>query len=226
MWELPQVSQEEQMNKHTIIGISGKSGSGKTTLAKALVGEFSGTHMKFASPLYEMQEAARGVFKKYGYEMKKKDRSFLKIIGTEYGRECLGENIWCDLTRNAIMSHVEEIEKWDKAFIVVDDARFDNELDLFIGLKKKFPEWNVLTVRLEAPEEDRKDRAEEWGENTQHPSEIGLDLRLDDFDMIVNTVRRGKESVLATVKAAIMISEEYSGNEKLRDVIKVTERLV
>ena len=54
---------------------------------------------------------------------------------------------------------------------VVSDTRFPNELEAFPG---------AVTVRLDCPEEIRKARilatpGQNWRENTNHPSETGLD---------------------------------------------------
>jgi dephospho-CoA kinase len=188
------------MKKHTIICISGKQGSGKTTLAASLVNKYSGTHMKFATPLYEMHEAIRGVLQKYDYEMPKKDGKLLQLLGTEWGRNTLGQNIWVSLTATSIRNLITQLERWhDKAFIVVDDARFENELEMFYSLRDLNPEWNVYTVRLEADEETRKARADAWRDAVDHPSETGLDLRLDDFDMVLSTKALFKEEVFERV---------------------------
>lgn len=177
------------MTKHTIVAISGKMGSGKTTLAKSLVKKYSGIHMKFATPLYEMQSAVLGVLHKYGMQTEMKYGDLLQYLGTEFGRKKFGDNIWADLTKNSIFSTIESLNKWrDKAFIVVDDARFDNELDMFLDMAaNEGTELRVLTVRLEASESSRKSRADSWRENTSHPSEIGLDHRLGDFDLVIST---------------------------------------
>jgi hypothetical protein len=192
------------MKKHTIVGISGKQGSGKTTLAKSLISKYSGIHLKFADPLYKMHEAIRGVLKEFDYEMKPKDGKLLQLLGTEWGRNTLGQSIWCSLTANKIVNTVLEIDKWDKAFIVVDDARFENELDLFKALKEIHPDWNVLTIRLECPETQREGRADDWRPATDHPSEVGLDGRLKDFDLVINT---GMDSAEITHLRALNLIE-------------------
>lgn len=193
------------MKQHTIVCISGKQGSGKTTLAKALCKHYSGSHLKFATPLYEMHDAIKEILEvKYSYQMKEKDGKLLQLLGTEWGRNTLGQNIWADLTRSAIESAVNTLERFnDKAFIVVDDARFENELEIFMKFKSHFPEWRVLTVRLEAEELARKGRADSWREDAYHPSEIGLDHRVNDFDLILNTVEHTAESSFLKVCSEI-----------------------
>jgi predicted AAA+ superfamily ATPase len=65
-----------------IILISGQQGSGKSSLARAIVvhinenrGDLLAIHLKFATPLYEMQEALREVAQKYSIPFEKKRRS-------------------------------------------------------------------------------------------------------------------------------------------------------
>lgn len=192
------------LTKHTIVCISGKQGSGKTTMAESLVKLYSGTHMKFASPLYEMHEAIRAVLKKYGIEMPKKVGALLQYLGTEFGRKLFGDDVWVRCIHNAIIDTTESLDKWkDKAFIVVDDARFENELDMFLKLRADREDYTILTIRLDADEDTRKLRAEGWRDNTNHASETSLDLRLEDFDMRINTKTASAEEALFIVCQAI-----------------------
>jgi hypothetical protein len=63
---------------------------------------------------------------------------------------------------------------------VIGDCRFENEFDAFP---------HALRVRLGCPEEVRKSRCSMWRENTQHPSEIGLDKYAKEgwFDLYLHT---------------------------------------
>lgn len=182
------------MVKKLVIGISGKQGSGKSTLADMLDIYFKQPQpmqrlnhvfrIKFADPIYKIQEATRAVLESYGfYSMPKKDGRFLQLVGTEWGRAAFGPDMWCDLTRNRIAS----ILAGDGSqIIIVDDCRFGNELDLFADIKKSGAA-HVVTVRLQAGEETRRARAESWRENTGHESETSLDGRIGDFDLVINT---------------------------------------
>lgn len=193
-----------RLTKHTIVAISGKQGSGKTTMATALVKLYSGTHMKFAGPLYEMHEAIRAVLAKYGIEMPKKVGELLQYLGTEFGRKLFGDDVWVRCIHNAILNATEQLDRWnDKAFIVVDDARFENELDMFLRLRDTCDDFTILTIRLDADEKTRKLRAEGWRDNVNHASETGLDLRLDDFDMRINTETASADEALFAVCQAI-----------------------
>ena len=186
------------MKKHIIIAISGKMGSGKTTLAESLVEKYAGVHLKFADPLYRMHEAIRNILDDYGYIMKPKDGKLLQLLGTEWGRETLGQNIWADLTENRIKQEIDDSEELEQeAFIVVDDLRFDNELNLFKSIQD--PRFKIIKIRLEASEEIRRERCSDWRENTAHPSEIGLDHRTSEFDMVIHTDVLSQEEVLNVV---------------------------
>jgi hypothetical protein len=194
--------------KTNIILISGKQGSGKTTLAKSLCKRFGtpglpkwqAINMTFAEPLYEMHNYCRKVLTNAGVDPihKIKDGNLLQLLGTEWGRKTLGENIWVDICKGRIKKEIEMNKDRDPAFkpsrlvFIVSDCRFENELFAFD---------DALTVRLECDDHIRKSRAEMWRENTQHPSEIGLDdVDYDVFDLVVDT---GKNSVDHAVELII-----------------------
>jgi len=183
-----------------VVGISGKQGSGKTTLAKGLLSQVRcGHHVKFADPLYDMHEAIRGVLSKYGKELAAKDGKLLQLLGTEWGRNTQGENIWVDLTFNRIQ---QIAAKGEPALIVVDDCRFPNELSMFRDVAF-CEDVGVLTVRLECDESKRKVRAEGWRDTTNHPSETALDGYENGFDMVVDASELNAEAVLSAVVGCI-----------------------
>lgn len=179
-----------------IVLISGRQGSGKTTLQRSLA--FHGSdhfddifNINFADALYEMHDSVLNVLKSKGITPPhKKDGVLLQLLGTNWGRTVLGENVWVDLLRSKITGLKEFYEPGVADFrdqlIIIADARFRNEFD-------GFPD--ALRVRLIADEETRKARTDSWRENTKHPSEIDLDSYQlhGKFDMYFDTTE-GQDS--------------------------------
>jgi uridine kinase len=184
-----------------IILISGRQGSGKTTLAKGLCKALNASHIKFADPLYEMHEAIKNVAQRYDIPFNEKEGTLLQLLGTEWGRKVKGDDVWV----NACKSKVAERLSWSKdSVVVIDDARFENEL-------KAFPE--AFTIRLYANEEERKGRADGWRDNTQHASETGLDnVQDEEFNLVVDTTFHDKGFTLAI---ALQKIDEYCGTNGL-----------
>lgn len=153
-----------------ILVISGKQGSGKSTQSElvakiAVTKDFVPRVFKFAEPLYEMHNALVPILKKHGLfpEGSAKDGDLLQVLGTEYGRNCRGWNVWVDICR-------KRVDEWlalsEKHIAIIDDCRFPNEFDAF---------EDALRVRLDAPEAVRKERCSYWRENQTHLSETALD---------------------------------------------------
>lgn len=168
----------------SIIALSGRQGSGKTTLSKAL----GYPTIKFADPLYEMHDQIKDVLERYGYrqDRAKKYGPLLQYLGTEFGREQIGVDIWTSILarRLAALPFVN---------VCVDDMRFPNEFDM---LKSR----GALMVRLEASEAVRKLRAEKWRPQVDHPSEVGLDGY--KFDLVLNTDEMSVQECVSSIKSA------------------------
>ncbi len=192
-----------------IVILSGKAGSGKSTTADqlAIAARESGKYyfifpFKFAGPLYEVQDLVLNHMEKVlGKPRSKKDRVLLQLLGTEWGRKVLGENVWVDALRKKI---TEETKAWkqEKVLIIIDDCRFENEFD-------GFPE--ALRVRLECAEYIRKERAQAWPENTLHPSETGLD-QYYDRDLFDLTIATDDQDVTAYSCAKVVIQKLLAGD--------------
>ena len=148
-----------------IIGLySPAAQSGKTTVAREL--ERRGyCILPFAQPLRDMLSAMlRGVgykqeeIDRYMYEDKEavlspfgvSFRHMARTLGTEWGRECVGPDVWTTHWLERVRSH---------SFVVVDDVRFANEAELVRTLGGQM--WKVTRPGVE--------RA------TEHASEGGLD---------------------------------------------------
>lgn len=123
----------------TIIGLSGWARTGKDTVAEHLVENYGFKRMAFADPMREALlrlnpivgleanvSAVRvaDVIEEYGWDGYKESpdgkemRELMQRIGTEVGRQMLGENIWIDYA----MKSIGEDDK-----VVFADVRFQNE---------------------------------------------------------------------------------------------------
>lgn len=193
--------------------ISGKQGSGKSTLAHKVAeglqahGGFVFCQYSFAAPLYEMHDAVLEVARGYGLKVLKKDGPLLQLLGTEWGRKHFGENVWVDLVKNSIEIDAKNLNCKPIAYVpIISDCRFENEIE-------GFNEFRPVKIRLECPSAIRKVRIEAtpgqcWRENTNHPSEIGLDL-YRKWDSICDTYKFSSDQIAQDVlKQIYRIIEE------------------
>jgi deoxynucleotide monophosphate kinase-like protein len=166
-----------------IIGISGYARSGKDTIADILIRNHGFTRVAFADKLREVLYAlnpivlgwnegygygtgvwhVQSVIDEYGWDGYKESpfgyeiRRLLQRIGTEAGREVLGDNVWVDAL------------DWHAARnIVIPDARFRNEA---VAVKSRGGAmWRVWRPGI--------------GPANGHVSETGLDDW--DFDLVLD----------------------------------------
>jgi len=127
-----------------IIGLSGPIGCGKSTIAYELqlfasMRELKPIGFSFATPLkdmvisllrnagYSAVEASHLIGTQEGKTMRldclqgHTTRQAQQWLGTEWGRNLLGMNLWTDLT-------MSKIERTDANIIVIDDVRFPSEV--------------------------------------------------------------------------------------------------
>lgn len=121
----------------TIIGIAGTKGSGKDTAAKVFKAN-GYEDVKFAAPIKAMlrtllyyrgvdsvtvERMVEGDLKEVPtpYLEGKTPREAMQTLGTEWGRELIGEGLWANTAQ----------DRWDQfKKVVVSDVRFPNEVDI------------------------------------------------------------------------------------------------
>lgn len=202
------------MSNIQIISISGKQGSGKTTLQNDLIRVLhsrKGTRchvVNFADPLYKMHNYCLGVLKTLGIERDiVKDGPLLQLLGTEWGRKTVSENIWVDALHGQIKSILDREGRGnEKNVFIIGDCRFPNE---FHALS------DALRIRLECEREVRKARCSMWRENDQHPSEVGLDEYAEQgkFDLYFDTAIQAVPECSAFI-AKCLDRNEWAGKRK------------
>lgn len=185
--------------KKRIFILSGKQGSGKTTYAKylqAFLGLDNTKVLKFAAPLYALHDRCLPLLKQYGVrpESMEKDGELLQVLGSEYGRKRIGESVWVDIVVRQAHAWLSESER---NFVIIDDARFENEVDTF--------REDAYLIRLTAPEEVRKKRCSYWREDTSHSSETGLDRyeREMRFDIVLETQHETTKEIEGAIEAML-----------------------
>jgi hypothetical protein len=161
----------------TLLGLySPAPQSGKTTLARHLF--LRGYHiLPFAGPL---KDCARAVLQRLGVSADAIDaalagdksaevypgvtmRRVLQTLGTEWGRQTLGQRVWVDAWRNSL--------RQIHAPVVADDVRFENEARIIRDLGGQI--WGVV-------------RPGAAGAGT-HASESGLPAHLVDQWLLNDT---------------------------------------
>jgi hypothetical protein len=164
-----------------IIAFTGGYGVGKSTaisITRTLLGDLR--LVKFAQPLYDMQEYA---YKRISSVYKRpkefvKDRTLLQWLGTNWGREVVGKNVWVDIWKaeasvNLAVGNI----------VVCDDCRFDNEAETIKSM-------GGIIIKLVRPD------------NAKHASEAGIDQKYIDFVVENdNTVEALRDKLVACYRA-------------------------
>lgn len=135
-----------------IIGFSGTAGAGKSTAARILIDNHGFRLVKFAGPLKAMLRAIlpgddvnewiEGALKETVHPVLGcTPRHAMQTLGTEWGRYCIGSDLWVNLAREDILSGGD---------VVIDDVRFENEAQMLRGLGGKVIEIRpkVITHRM------------------------------------------------------------------------------
>lgn len=122
-----------------IVGIHGKASTGKDTVADQLVREFGAVKESFAAPLYKglsvmldipLADLTNRATKEVPIDwLDRSPRFMLQTLGTEWGRDLVGWDVWV----RALRRRCEQIEAvWeDNGYLprawVISDVRFEDE---------------------------------------------------------------------------------------------------
>ena len=110
-----------------IIGLTGKKGCGKSTVGRIIAEDWDYGIKSFATPI-KLMLSAMGLSSDELYDPAKKEevisefgkspRELMQLLGTEFGRTLVSQNIW-------VTSLEKDLE--DERNYVIDDVRFPNE---------------------------------------------------------------------------------------------------
>lgn len=174
-----------------IILISGKARNGKTTTAKLLKTKLEAKGNKVLIAAYG--DLVKFVCEKYFGTTKEKNehnRTIWQRVGTDIVRE-QNPNYWVDFVIDMI-SMFED--KWD--YVIIDDNRFPNELERWIG-------WDTITLRVNR----LNFQSPLTLEQQSHISETALDNY--EFDYVINS-ESGLDKLEKEVDKFMEWLEEYS----------------
>ena len=149
-----------------IIGLTGKKGCGKSTVGRIIAEQYDYGIKSFATPI-KLMLSAMGLTNDQLYDPKKKEemipefgkspRELCQLLGTEFGRTLVSQNIW--------VSTLEK--KLDGGNYVIDDVRFPNEAAMIRA-------HGGVIVRVVRGLED---------EEPEHISEAGLNSELINYEI-------------------------------------------
>ncbi len=128
-----------------IIGLSGYAQSGKDSTAELLCLNYGYTRLAFADPMRQalmiinpkLDSITRvsDMVEDYGWDIAKRNpevRRLLQVLGTDFGRKMLGDDVWINIALSGIKSE-------DK--IVISDVRYPNEAQAIKNLSGSL--WRI-----------------------------------------------------------------------------------
>lgn len=138
-----------------LIAFTGAAQSGKTTCARWLWDKFGFSTFSFAAPLKRMLATLCPIDDKEARPhvlCGKTVREAMQTLGTEWGRNCIGGEIWL----RAAKVEIEHLQSIGVPGVACDDVRFDNEAEMIRGL-------GGIVVALKRPGMPRMQHASEAG---------------------------------------------------------------
>jgi len=158
-----------------IIGFTGQAGCGKDTAGLILIRKLRYTKVSFATPIKDGLSKIfewPAAFLAQNHEEREKPfmlgdlelpspRIMMQTLGTEWGRQCIHEDIWVALAQR-------QIEEENLKRVVFTDIRFPNEAKWIQAMGG----WVIEVIRPNAPGV------------AEHKSEAGLSHNLIDFTIM------------------------------------------
>lgn len=148
------------------VGFTGKAGVGKTRAARFMLCALKSESHKIILPFsFRIKEIAKDMGWDGNYHDCAKGRKLLQLLGTECGRQCLGEDVWIKAW------HAEAERRWEvrnepeRLIVIADDVRFDNEAKFIL-------DHGGIIIQVE-----RGIQVKEFG-GDKHASEQGIRLDL------------------------------------------------
>jgi ABC-type oligopeptide transport system ATPase subunit len=182
-----------------IIALTGKMGSGKSTATQILakLNRDSTATVKFAQPLYDIQEM---IYNRISDVYQRphtfiKDRKLLQWIGTEWGRGTISDSIWVDLWSE----DVRMILNMGTSLVLCDDVRFDNEARMVRAMG-----GSVVEIISDLTEK----RIDTKAGISNHSSEAGVSADLVDYQVKNNGSLAEFENSLAHMMNVIKLKQE------------------
>jgi len=126
-------TETNQPARGRLIALCGLKGSGKSTAAQTLAGSLPAARIRFAGPLKDMlrtfgldDQEIEGDLKEVPSPKLcgKTPRHAMVTLGTEWGRDLIGESIWVDAWRRAVEPRLAR-----NIDILTEDLRFPNEYE-------------------------------------------------------------------------------------------------
>lgn len=174
-----------------IIGLAGGKGCGKSSVARIMERKFGYEIMSFATPIKDMLKAMGlrdtelndPVLKEIKLdEYGKSPREIMQLLGTEFGRVMIADDIWVTAMKRKIQPGTK---------VVIDDVRFENEA-MFI----RDAGGAVLEVKRTKLEN-----------SDTHVSEAGLSENL--IDGTINNISCYESDLELVVESSISEVETY-----------------